>query len=57
LIKLSRFTKNAIASVVSLQLILLPTVSNAVSMEELQSQAGITKEEDPNMAVVISETV
>jgi len=49
LIKLSRFTKNAIASVVSLQLILLPTVSNAVSMEELQSQAGITKEEDPNM--------
>ncbi|MDY6466548.1 MAG: hypothetical protein SPK65_08145, partial [Succinivibrio dextrinosolvens] len=50
MIKFSKFTKNAIASVVSLQLITLPIVANAdVSIDELQKQAGIVKEDDPNL--------
>ena len=50
MIKFSKFTKNAIASIVSLQLITLPIIANAdVSIDELQKQAGIVKEDDPNL--------
>lgn len=49
MIKLRDFTKKAIASVLAVQLAIFPTLATAVSMNELQEQAGITRADDPNL--------